>query len=193
MTPFEYILPLVSVLVGLSLADLAISLHRLLKRRRSVKWDWLPLAAALVAVLAVLEMWWQFYASRGETYFTTLGGFLPLVAQLILLFLLNAAALPDDARVEGTNLRDFYSENAPYFWTLYASYVGFILLVRIVAMADVGFSEGGGLLSLIPSLVLLGLFLTLARIPRRSLHAIAVVALLALFLYEWSGLRLQAG
>ena len=57
MSPFEYLLPLISVLVGLAVADLATSLHWLLQARRRVQWDWLPLLAAILAVLAVLDLW----------------------------------------------------------------------------------------------------------------------------------------
>lgn len=195
MTPFEYILPLVSVLVGLAVADLAVSLHRLLRGRRRVRWDWLPLAAALLALLAVLEMWWLFYASREAAFFTTLGGFLPFAAQLILLFLLNAAALPDDVPPEGLDLRAFYDANGPYFWSLYTAYAAFAMLARIggaVGGLPEGMSLPGLIVSLVVSVLLLGLFVALARVRRRSFHAVAVVVLLGLLLVEWAGLRLGA-
>ena len=178
------------------MADLAVSLHRLLRARRSVRWDWLPLATALLALLAVLELWWVFYASRDGGFFTTLGGFLPMVAQLVLLFLLNAAALPDEVTVEGLDLRAFYQSNGPYFWSLYAVYLVFILAIRVIGMITAGGIEGGigqAVLSLVPNLVLLALFIALARSRRRTFHGIAVLGLLALFLVQWSGLQLGIG
>ncbi|MBC8451106.1 MAG: hypothetical protein H8D72_00190 [Planctomycetes bacterium] len=144
MSPFEYILPLVSVLVGLAIADLAVSLHRLLRARGRVQWDWLPLAAALLAVMAVLEVWWLFYGLQEATTFNSLGGFLPMTAQLILLFLLNAAALPDDVPDEGLDLRAFYVANSPYFWTLYGAYAGLAGLIRVGAYLTKGLPEGVG-------------------------------------------------
>ena len=193
MTPFEYILPLVSVIVGLAVADLAVSLHRLLRARSRVRWDWLPLAAAVLAVLVVLELWWVFYASREADFFLTLGGFLPVAVQLILLFLLNAAALPDDVPAEGLDLRAFYESNGPYFWSLYAAYLAFVVVLRIVDLVGGGASGEGSVsaLSLVPNLVLLALFVLLARVRRRSVHAVAVLVLLALLVAEFSGLRLE--
>jgi len=41
----------------------------------------------------------------------TIGGFLPLLIGLILLFLLTAATLSDEVPAEGLDLRDFYAEN----------------------------------------------------------------------------------
>ena len=194
MTPFEYILPLVSVIVGLAVADLAVSLQRLLRARRHVRWDWLPLATALLAVLALLEVWWIFYASQEADFFTTLGGFLPLAAQLVLLFLLNAAALPDAVPTEGIDLRAFYNANGSYFWTLYAVYVAFVITMKVVGI--VGSSTPGEMgiahaaLALVPNFVLLVLFVILAKVRLRTLHVVAVLALLGLFLAQWSGLRL---
>ena len=196
MTPFEYILPLVSVLVGLALADVAVSLHRLIRKRRSIVWDWFPLATALLAVLALLETWWVFFASREEAYFTTLGGFLPIVVQFFLLFLLAAAALPDELVGTKTDLRSFYQSNSSYFWSVYAAYVGFILLFRLIEFIGSGIPDGmsplGALVGLLPSVMLLGVFITLANVHRRTLHAIAIVLLIVLFLVEWSGLSLTA-
>ena len=70
MNPFEYLLPLISVIVGLSITDLTTSLHRLLRARRRVEWDWLPLATALLAVALVLNVWWQLYQANAKEAWT---------------------------------------------------------------------------------------------------------------------------
>jgi len=191
VTPFEYILPLIAVLVGLAIADLAVSLHRLLRSRQHVRWDWLPFAGALLALLALLEVWWTFYASRDSAYYTSVGGFLPLLAQLLILFLLNAAALPDEVPPEGVDLRTFYEQNGSYYWTLFASYVGFVVLMRITGSVA---GDGPGFLPtigrLVPNLLMFAGMVTLARVRHRVLHAIAMIALLALLLAQWWSLRL---
>ncbi len=197
MTPFEYILPLISVLVGLAVADLAVSLHRLLRARRRVRWDWLPLATALTAVLAVLEVWWNLYATQDDPFFSALGGFLLFAAQLIILFLLNAAALPDEVPAEGLDLRAFYDQNGPLFWSLYAAYVGLLIAVRLVQIAlsviagtfETAAVSGG----LIPGAVLFVLFAALARIRNRAFHSVAVALLLGMLLYNFSQLSLGTG
>jgi len=48
VSPFECVLPMVSILVGLAIGDLSLGLHRLLRARSRVDRDWLPLAAALL-------------------------------------------------------------------------------------------------------------------------------------------------
>lgn len=177
MTPFEYLLPLVSVVVGLAIADLGTSLHRLLRARARVEWDALPLMAALLAMLVLLEFWWRLFAAQDAANFQTLGSFLPLGLQLLVLFLVNAAALPDALPAEGAGplvLADFYNENARYFWTLFASYA--------VVMALFG---GTG-----TSLILAALFAGLAFWRKRQVHALALGALLLLLVVEWWDLAL---
>ena len=161
MTAFEYVLPLVSVLAGLALADLAVSLHRLLRARRRVRWDWLPLTTALLAALAVLNLWWGLFGSRETPFYQTLGGFLPLAAMLVLLFLLNAAALPDAVPKEGLDLRAFYDANGPYFWSLYAAYVALSIAFDLGGRAASG--QSIGVLSYAVNLILIALFVALAR------------------------------
>ena len=191
MTAFEYILPLVSVLVGLALADLAVSLHRLLRARRRVRWDGLPLAAALLAALTVLNLWWGLFSSQELAFYQTLGGFLPLAAMLVVLFLLNAAALPDAVPDEGLDLRAFYDANGPYFWSLYATLIAIVVVHLVAARLAEGLSVGPR--DYVNNLFLLGLFVVLARVRHRALHAVAVAVLLVLFLSEWTRMSLGAG
>ncbi len=134
MPPFEYVIPLVSVLVGLAITDLAMSLNRLLRARDRVKWDWLLLLVAFMAILAVLDIWWMFYGEQEATLYQTLAGFLPLAAQLIILFLINAAALPDDVPKEVMDLKKFYEDNNPYLWPLFVIYFVNIFVTRSVSI-----------------------------------------------------------
>ena len=191
MTAFEYVLPLVSVLAGLALADLAVSLHRLLRARRRVRWDWLPLATALLAALAVLNLWWSLFNSQDTPFYETLGGFLPLAALLVVLFLLNAAALPDAVPREGLDLRVFYDINGSYVWSLFATYVALSIALDLGERAASGLSID--VLSYASNLVLIALFVALAWVRRRVFHGVAVVVLLALFLSDWVSMSLSAG
>jgi len=60
MTPenraFEFALGLFAVLIGLAVADVATSFHRLMRNRTKVKWDPLALVAALYSLLLAVGM-----------------------------------------------------------------------------------------------------------------------------------------
>ena len=95
MTPFEYSLVLVSIFVGLAITDMLVSLHRILRSRTKIHWHWLPLVAALLVLLTLLQFWWGFYQLGRIDVWNQYGAFLLLLLQLILMFLLACAALPD--------------------------------------------------------------------------------------------------
>jgi hypothetical protein len=54
---FEYSLGLFAVLIGLAVADVANSFHRLVRSRTPVVWDPLALLAALYALCMAVGMW----------------------------------------------------------------------------------------------------------------------------------------
>jgi hypothetical protein len=86
---------LVSIIIGLGIADLLVNLHRLIHARRRVAWDALPLAWAFVALLWLFNYWWAVGAgldgSRGTR---VVGDYVLLAALPILIFLLSASVLP---------------------------------------------------------------------------------------------------
>jgi hypothetical protein len=121
MTPevraFEYALGIFSVLIGLAVADIAASLHRLLRHRARVKWDPLALLAAGYALCMAVYMWFDIWGVRNFAATRHFFFYLGLVGQLFLLFLVAAASLPDEADSR-TDLREYYAGNSRYFWLL---------------------------------------------------------------------------
>ena len=189
MTPFEYLFALVSILIGLSVTDLSGSLHRLLRARRRVRWDWLPLASALLVMLLILEFWWVFYGLGSSPVWTHYGAFLVLGASLISMFLLASATLPDNVPEAGLDLGEYYRENAPYLWTLFGVFV--LLMIAVELVSAWGHLRGSTILwRTPPNLVFAALLFSLARVRSRRYHAVVVPVLLGLLTVQWSQLRL---
>ena len=195
VNPFEYLLPFLSVLVGLAVTDLATSLHRLLRARRRVTWDWLPLATALLALGAVLNAWWSFYQQDTAAAWT-MAEFFPLVVALLILFLINAAALPDDVPAEGIDLREFYESNSPYFWSLFAVYIISNILLNVSGRLERAVQGVDAFVEVLifslPNIGAVGLFLSLAYFRNRVFHTIAVISVLVLLAFLWSQQRIGA-
>jgi len=123
MDRFEYLIGLVSLIVGLGLADLATSLHRLIKQRARVKWDALALATAGFAGFMQVWIWYNIWDLKG---FQGVGGFwfyLSLLMEMGLLFLATAACLPDEAELaegEGLDLTAYLARHRRYIWILFS-------------------------------------------------------------------------
>ncbi|MEB3199040.1 MAG: hypothetical protein VKK62_00765 [Synechococcaceae cyanobacterium] len=173
---FEDLLVLVSVLVGVALSDLAMSLHRLLRDRHRVRWDWLSPAAAALATLMIVRFWWKFYRFGQAEIWSHFGPFLVLLLQLLQLVLLACAALPDEGG--GQDLREYYQIQARYFWWLFSSYalgaVAFNWLSSAAAPLQVR------LFDLATNLLIAAAFAGLGCLRQRWIHAL-VVPLACLF------------
>ena len=118
MSLVERVDVLVAIVLGLALAELGTSLHRLMRAGKRVRWDWMSPALAFVMLLEVVQFWWLsqgWYASATEL---RLIEFLPRLIVLLLIYLLAAAVLPDEVPEQGLDLRAFYLESSRYFWTL---------------------------------------------------------------------------
>jgi len=190
LTTFEYLLALVSILVGLAIADLALSLHRLLRMWKTVRWDWLPLASAFVVALLILNFWWAFYTIGHYEIWTYYISFLVLATYLICLFLLASAALPDHVPEGGIDLRDYYHAHHRYFWSLFSFS---LLLVSVISvLPSIGrFSTTQIAISQIGNVVLLCICVSLIWTSNRRYHAVIVPLLFLVFLSQWYQSRLQ--
>ncbi|MCS6625015.1 hypothetical protein N0B44_19040 [Roseibacterium beibuensis] len=122
MDQFEYVVALMSVITGLGLADVGLSLHRLMKRRATVRWDWLPLAVAAYIAFILIRLWYQLWTVRDSPGVTGLLFFTTLLAETFVLFLAAAAALPDEDDFDGRriDLGAFYADQRRYIWILFS-------------------------------------------------------------------------
>ncbi len=115
----EYILVLVSIVLGLALTDLAFSTHRLIRRRADVKFDATPILAALLAAYLVFTNFWSDYGHYRTVTSAALWETLPNLAILFVNFLIAAAALPDEWEGE-IDLWQYYLATRRQFWILIA-------------------------------------------------------------------------
>ena len=93
MRAFEYALGLFSVLIGLAVADIATSLHRLLRSKHTVVWDPLALLAAAYALLTAVGMWFDLWGVRNVAGARQFFFYLLMVASLFVVFLAPAPLL----------------------------------------------------------------------------------------------------
>jgi hypothetical protein len=118
MSLVERVAVLVAIVLGLALAELGTSLHRLMRAGNRVRWDWMSPALAALMLLEAVQFWWlsqTWYANATEL---RLIEFLPRLLILLLIYLLAAAVLPDEVPESGIDLRAFYIETSRYFWAL---------------------------------------------------------------------------
>ncbi|RYG98924.1 MAG: hypothetical protein EON58_05615 [Alphaproteobacteria bacterium] len=118
MEKFQYVVALAAVITGLGLSDVSVSLHRLLKRRSGVMWDWVPVALALYLSFVLMRLWYQLWSVHSAPFATGLAFTTIQVVQTLVLTLVMSAVLPDeDDFVERrVDLRAYYVEHQRYIW-----------------------------------------------------------------------------
>jgi hypothetical protein len=133
MSLVERVAVLVAIVLGLALAELGTSFHRLMRAGNRVKWDWMSPALAVLMLLETVQFWWLSQGWYADATELRLIEFLPRLVLLLLIYLLAAAVLPDEVPKEGIDLRAFYVETSRYFWVLILLLTLFIMVFVVPA------------------------------------------------------------
>jgi len=174
----EHSLVLISVVIGLGLTSLLGGFNRLMRRRREVRWDALPLAWALVVLLLVNNYWWGLYLGEvAATAPSNVDMFLLGLLFPILLYLICAAALPDARALRGRDLLAAYFAESRYFFALIILYV---FLTGWGTAAHAGAFRWNEHMWL--RLVIVGLCFPLMWTRKLALHWFAAAVVLAIML-----------
>lgn len=184
MGTFDYITVLVAVVVGLAIGDMALSLHRLVRDRRRVRWDWVSPLAALLVLTELFNFWWQWRGFSG----TTLGAVAPYFVSLILLFLTAAVTLPDGIPETGIDLGAYFDENRSYFWTLYGLYVLTYAPLIVWRKFDAGLAPSQILQVHFFDVLSIIVFFAMTRVKRRWISGAVMAASLAWFIWGFNWL-----
>jgi hypothetical protein len=184
MGQFEYLLILASVILGLAVSDIAVSLNRLLEVR--VRWDWLAPLAAVLAFLKITTQWWGWYSGVASAKGMTFENYVAVLVSAVLLFLMAAASLPDRLEESPFDLRAYYARTSRRYWLLFASQTS----VANATALWINFGVSGQIPSLSPFLLIGPAAVVLAFIRYRLLHALCLVVLIGYYATQLFGHRL---
>jgi hypothetical protein len=179
MDAFSHLSVLLSIILGLAIAQVLQGIRGLLLSRRHVRLYPPVLLWAAIILLMAVQMWWASFglADHSEWTFAEFG---IVLVQTVLLYMLAALVLPDFALREPADLKEhYYREARPFFGILVAiQLVGMIKDVMIDGYLPTG-------TSLTFHVVFAGVALACAASRRARLHegsAVAVAAMLALYI-----------
>ena len=189
MENFDYLVGLISIVVGLGLAEVASGMDRLL-RTSGAKHDPLVFGPPILVALMLVSIWFDVWAVRRIPNLLSFPFFVLSFAQLMLLYLLAASCVPKMAGETRTLTSAEYEQNRPYFWRLFSMYelmyFGFWIFfetkkgLSATDLAERAFTPNGGAL---PLIVGIGLALTRNRI----VQGIGLTLLIVwLFVGYWS-------
>lgn len=194
MTRIEYAAVFIGIVVGLGLANILASLHKLMEAGSRVRWDWLAPAMAVNAVLFTLATFWRQWVQwqinpHRTIYFISE---LPLSAGFFLLYLACAATLPDDVPERGLDLRAYYFDNRRRIWGLFSATFALYLSTWAIGFAQTGSIVTLQLNAIYILMEVVGLVLAIVTLIARAVwwNHIAVIALGILFLLVYGPMLL---
>jgi len=182
--PFDYLLLLAAVILGLALSDIALSTQRLLNASARVKWDWLAPLATLVAFLKIQTQWWAWFGGDRIASALTFEMFTGFLLRAGLLFLLAATALPDEIDRHGIDLRVYFSQVRRRYWILFALHFVVVNIVTVWAQVQVA---GAHFVLSTPGLLILPVVIALAFVRSRWVHGLALFCFAVLYLVQGFG------
>jgi hypothetical protein len=180
---FAYLAAFVTVVLALAVGDMVQSLHRLLRPQAIVRWSFLPLFAALLVFLAILEEFFSLWRLAGVERFTYYE-LLTLITPPVILSLAAMTVLPDEVPAERLDLGEYYMATRRRLFLLLALWTGAVFL-RLAGLFE-GYSGRQGTLAdafaVFPwqTLPLLALFALLAWSRNRWVQIAGLVALVIL-------------
>ncbi len=172
---------LISIIIGLGLTEMFAKLYRLIRNRRRVRWDYLPLAWVFTLFLLVLNFWWfLFLRLEGSAQTGTVADFGIILVPPILLFVATASVLPDFSGEDDWDMRRDYDEQRRVILVTLALYQ---VSTFATAMAIGRFSWD---FLAIVRLAILALIVAVLLSKSRRWDWLAVVAMLAVLFFRLS-------
>lgn len=163
---FEFLMVLVSIVIGLGVTEILSGWANLLRVREGVRFYWIHVLLQLGVFFALLQQWWEFW-DLADVHELTFLAVLVVLAPPILLFLIAHLLFPAEA--ENADLEDYYYSQSPLLWGLV---LGVVVAGTFLPPAVFGYSLfHPANLSGIP-MVGFGLILSLSTNPR--VHSILV-------------------
>lgn len=181
MSLFEFLMVLVSIIIGFGLAELMTGVAGMIRNRDSVQPYWVHILIIAAIFVAHLQQWWEAWGLRSTPEWTFLG-LLMLLGGPVGLFLIAHLLFPDPMR--GTNFRDYYYGAMRPLWLVAILTVSVATLFRPLAFGDDLIRADNA-----TSFVFVGVFVMLGLSGRRSLHQVlapVVFFLVVLDVIQWN-------
>jgi len=128
MNPFDYLTVLVSIVMGLAIANVLAGIATVMHARDRINAYWPPIAWAIWLFVVEVQHWWAEWGVH-ETQHWTFGVFLLEILVPVDLFLLSSLVLPPRDEGDRLDLYAWYFRNRGWFFAL-------MFFLPILALAE---------------------------------------------------------
>jgi len=131
MSRFDFLYVLVSMLIAISIGDIALTWGALLKRRAEVSFYWVHAAWTILVLCLMAQLWWGMWIYRDVdpwSFFQVAA----IIAEIVLLLMAAAVLTPGRNRIANLDLEAFFYGISPLFFTLSAILMLVLAIVNLV-------------------------------------------------------------
>lgn len=164
MTRFEFIIVLMSIIVGLGIAELLTNVARQIQDRKNVKHYWLQSGMVAFVFIALLQQWWESWGLQEVEGWSFLTMML-MLAGPIGLFITSHLIFPSE--MKNVDLREHYARNSRAIWL-----VAVFSVISATLFRPISFGHELIHLDNASSVVMLIAFIFLALIRNQRFHEI---------------------
>ena len=176
MDRFEFLMVLLSIIIGLGISELLTNVARQIRARKNHRSFWVHSGVVALLFLAFLKMWWESWDLQTVDLWT-FQALLLMLAGPAGLFVISHLIYPDE--IEGADLEAYYFENTRVLWL-----VATLIVVASVGFRPLAFGQPLFIIGNLSSFLMFGLFLVLAISKQRALHMAALPAILAMLILD---------
>lgn len=176
MNLFEFLMVLLSIIIGLGLAEILRGVARHIRNRDSVSGYWVHSVAVCLVFVALLQQWWEIWGVQSSPDWSFLG-LLMMLTGPIGLFLISYLLFPQPVR--GADYREYYYGPMRPVWWIAVLTVTLATLFRPIVFGEELFKIDNA-----SSFIGFVGFALLALSRNRIVHAVLVPALFAAILWD---------
>ena len=153
MESFNYLSVLISIILGLAIAQVLQGVRGLVLTRSKVKLYTPTIVWTGMALLIAIQVWWASFSMRQEASWNFLG-LLTIVLQAISVYMIAALILPDARADDAVDLREHYFAHRHWFFGALLAAIVFSLLKELVIygrlprLLDMGFQLSFGVIAI---------------------------------------------
>jgi len=167
---------LLSIIIGLGLAEILRGIARQIRNRDSASGYWVHAVTVGLVFVALLQQWWEIWGLQSYSGWSFLG-LLMMLTGPIGLFLISYLLFPQP--VKGTNYQEYYyGPMRPVWW------IAVLTVTLATLFRPIVFGEDLFIVDNASSLLAFAGFTALALSKNRVVHAVLVPALFAAILWD---------
>jgi len=185
MSLFEFLMVLVSIIIGLGITEMLKGIAQMIRFRQSVKPYWVHSMLVVFVMVALLQQWWEIWDLQRVSVWT-FPGLLLMLSGPVGLFLITHLLFPHPVR--GADVRDYYYGAMRPVWWLGLATVVLATLFRPIVTGDALFKVDNA-----TSFFGLAGFFVLGLSKNRVVHAVLIPLFLASMLWDVLALSFEIG